>query len=384
MLAVRGPIRASYLRETAGKLGWLKPGVGTDRGATRDLMTTQSSTKPEPGERSLCSCTPLGHDEVRDAIRRSTYRQVEEVLEGLDFDNPDGCARCRPAIDYYLTCAHPASAPGDPQSRPVNERVHANIQQDGSFSVVPRLFGGVVTPEQLRVLADVAERHGVETIKVTGAQRIDLLGVPGERLVSVFEELNAGGMVSGHAYARAVRNVKACVGSRWCRYGHNDAVAMATELEEMTWATATPHKFKLAVSACYRNCAEATIKDFGIVAMEEGFRLFVGGSGGIRVRAGQLLAHVHSEREVLELCGGFLQLYREEAHYGERSWGFIRRVGMDYVRERVVRDPAGRSALFRRLLVSVRHRQRDPWESRVGEAPTDFVPLRRLTRREAS
>jgi nitrite reductase (NADH) large subunit len=232
----------------------------------------------------------------------------------------------------------------------------------------------------LRALADTAERHGVSTIKITGAQRVDLLGVQKTQLPAIWSDLNAAGFVSGHAYARAVRAVKTCVGSEWCRYGILDAVSMGVAIEEMTWGSWTPHKVKMGVSGCARNCAEAMVKDFGVVAVENGWDLYVGGSAGYRVRAGKRVARVGSEREVLEYCGAFLQLYRGEGWYGERTGDFVQRVGVDYVRERLVKDPYGRSQLFRTFYRSQHGNQCDPWQEQARGHADDFVPLSRLIR----
>jgi nitrite reductase (NADH) large subunit len=245
--------------------------------------------------------------------------------------------------------------------------MHANIQKDGTYSVVPRMWGGVTTAAELRAIADVVDKFRIPTVKVTGGQRIDLLGVRKEQLPEVWRDLNAAGMVSGHAYGKALRTVKTCVGSEWCRFGTQDSTAMGIALERMTWGSWTPHKTKLAVSGCPRNCAEATIKDFGVVATESGWDLHVGGNGGIKVRATDLLAKVITSEEVLEYCAAFMQLYREEAHYLERTAPWIERVGIDYVRNRL-RDPGARRLLHTRFMDSQRHAQRDPWAERAGGA----------------
>ena len=243
--------------------------------------------------------------------------------------------------------------------------MHANIQKDGTYSVVPRMWGGVTSAAELRAIADVVDKHGIPTVKVTGGQRIDLLGVRKAQLPEVWRDLNAAGLVSGHAYGKALRTVKTCVGSEWCRFGTQDSTAMGVALEKMTWGSWTPHKTKMAVSGCPRNCAEATIKDFGVVATEAGWDLHVGGNGGIRVRVTDLLTKVTTEAEVLEYAAAFMQLYREEAWYLERTAPWIERVGVDYVRDRLA-DPAVRAALRERFQDSQRHAQRDPWADRAA------------------
>ena len=328
-----------------------------------------------PKVKPLCNCTVHGHEAIRAAIVERKLKTIPDMMRAMDWATPNGCASCRPALNFYLLCAWPAEYADDSRSRFVNERMHANIQKDGTYSVVPRMWGGVTTAAELRAIADVVDKFQIPTVKVTGGQRIDLLGVRKEQLPEVWRDLNAAGMVSGHAYGKALRTVKTCVGSEWCRFGTQDSTAMGIALERMTWGSWTPHKTKLAVSGCPRNCAEATIKDFGVVATESGWDLHVGGNGGIKVRTTDLLAKVTTEQEVLEYCAAFMQLYREEAHYLERTAPWIERVGIDYIRQRL-RDPGGRRLLQDRFVESQRHAQRDPWAERAdGAEPHDFRAL---------
>jgi nitrite reductase (NADH) large subunit len=325
----------------------------------------------------MCRCTSLSHEEVRKHIREDGLTTVREVMATLGWANPDGCHSCRPAINFYLLCAHPESYRDDPQSRFINERAHANIQKDGTFSVIPRMWGGVTNAKELRAIADVVEKHNIPSVKVTGGQRIDMLGVKKEDLPAVWKDLNDAGMVSGHAYAKALRTVKTCVGSEWCRFGTQDSTGMGIALEKMTWGSWHPHKVKLAVSGCPRNCAEATIKDFGVVAVDSGWELHIAGNGGIKVRATDFLCKVSTEEEVLEYCGAFLQLYREEARYLDRTAPWVERVGLDYVKARIVDDEAGRKSLHARFLYSQQFFQTDPWEERNPgkEAAVEFRAL---------
>jgi nitrite reductase (NADH) large subunit len=328
-----------------------------------------------PRVKPVCKCTSHGHDAVRAAIRDQGLRTIPAVMRALDWRTPDGCASCRPALNYYLLCAWPNTYRDDSRSRFVNERMHANIQKDGTYSVVPRMWGGVTSAAELRAIADVVDKYDIPTVKVTGGQRIDLLGVRKEQLPAVWRDLNAAGMVSGHAYGKALRTVKTCVGSEWCRFGTQDSTAMGIALERMTWGAWTPHKTKMAVSGCPRNCAEATIKDFGVVATEAGWDLHVGGNGGIKVRVTDLLGKVNTEAEVLEYAGAFMQLYREQAWYLERTAPWIERVGIDHVRTTLA-DPATRTALHARFQESQRFAQRDPWADRAaGVDAHEFKPL---------
>ena len=339
------------------------------------LLALGSEYDPTPKVKTMCKCTPLGHDAVRAAITDRKLKSIPAVMRALDWITPDGCASCRPALNFYLLCAWPGEYVDDARSRFVNERMHANIQKDGTYSVIPRMWGGTTTAAELRAIADVVDKYQIPTVKVTGGQRIDLLGVRKEQLPDVWRDLNAAGMVSGHAYGKALRTVKTCVGSEWCRFGTQDSTAMGIALEKMTWGSWTPHKTKLAVSGCPRNCAEATIKDFGVIATESGWDLHVGGNGGITVRVTDLLAKVTTEAEVLEYCAAFMQLYREEARYLERTAPWIERVGIAYVRDRLS-DAGGRRLLSDRFHVSQRHAQQDPWAERAAGAEShEFRPL---------
>lgn len=327
-------------------------------------------------KKTVCPCTDLSHDEVRAAIIASQLKSMPAVRTALKWKSPEGCQKCRPALNYYLLCAWPGEYTDDYRSRFVNERVHANIQKDGTYSVVPRMWGGVTTPAELRAIAEVAEKYEIPTVKVTGGQRIDLLGVRKEDLPGVWKDLGAAGMVSGHAYAKGLRTVKTCVGSEWCRFGTQDSTGLGIKLEKMCWGSWTPHKVKLAVSGCPRNCAEATIKDVGVVCVEAGYDIMVGGNGGIDVRVTDKLVRVVSEEEVLEYTGAFLQMYREEAHYLERTAPWVARVGIDTVRKRLVDDAEQRKALFGRFMYAQKFAQIDPWAERAAGAEAhEFAPL---------
>ncbi len=332
-------------------------------------------------EPAICACCELGHDAIRRAIVERPLKSMAEVRRALGWKTADGCHKCRPALNYYLLCAWPGEYGDDPRSRFVNERVHANIQKDGTYSVVPRMWGGLTTPAELRAIADAAERHRVPTVKITGGQRIDLLGVKKEQLPAVWADLNRAGLVSGHAYAKGLRTVKTCVGSEWCRFGTQDSPGLGVKIEKMCWGSWTPHKVKLAVSGCPRNCAEATIKDVGVVCVESGYDIVVGGNGGVEVRVTDHLVRVATEAEVLEHVGAFLQLYREEARYLERTAPWVARVGIDYVRRRVVADAAERQALNARFLHSQSFAQIDPWAERAahGVDAHEFAPLERVS-----
>jgi len=235
------------------------------------------------------------------------------------------------------------------------------------------------SPAQLRAIADAAEHFNAREVHITGSQRIDLFGIRKQDLPGIWAFLGERGMVSGHAYGKALRTVKTCVGATWCRFGTQDSTTLGIELERMTWGSWMPHKFKMAVSGCPRNCAEATIKDFGVVGIDSGWELHVGGNGGVKVRATDVLCRVATEAEVKEHCAAFIQLYREEARYLERTAPWIERVGLAYVKRRVLDDPVGRSALYERFLEAQAGAQDDPWAARAAGAEAhEFTPLAAL------
>lgn len=351
--AVRGTCKASA-------------SCGSCTGLVETLLALTLGDEVQSGPKTMCKCTSFGHDDVRREIVAQGMRSIPEVMQKLHWTTPDGCSSCRPALNYYLLCALPGDYVDDQQSRFVNERMHANIQKDGTYSVVPRMWGGLTNPRELRAIADVVEKYDAPMVKVTGGQRLDIFGIKKEDLPAVWADLNAAGMVSGHAYGKSLRTVKTCVGSEWCRFGTQDSTGLGVKIEHMTWGSWMPHKFKIAASGCPRNCAEATIKDFGVVCVDSGYELHVGGNGGIHVRATDLLCKVATEQEAMDYCAAFIQLYREEARYLERTAPWIERVGVDYVKSRIVKDDAGREALRARFLYSQSFSQEDPWAKRAA------------------
>ena len=326
-----------------------------------------------PRKKAICACTDLSHDEVRIAIRKDHLISQEQMREHLNWKTPSGCATCRPAINYYLISTWPHEAKDDPQSRFINERAHANIQKDGTYSVVPRMYGGLTTPAELRRIADVAEKYQVPTVKMTGGQRIDLLGIKKEDLPAVWKELD---MPSGHAYGKSIRTVKTCVGDEHCRFGTQSSMRMGVELERMLFGMYAPHKVKLAVSGCPRNCAEAGIKDVGVIGVESGWEIYIAGNGGIKTEVAQFLCKVKTDEDVMEYAGAFLQLYREEAWYLYRTVHYVSRVGLEYIAQRIVHDAENRKALFERLLFDLKDAP-DPWKD-FAKARVDlrqFTPI---------
>ncbi|NWQ41501.1 NAD(P)/FAD-dependent oxidoreductase [Bacillus sp. EB106-08-02-XG196] len=278
---------------------------------------------------AICGCTTFSRDEVLAEIREKGLTHIREVMNVLEWKT-DGCSKCKPALNYYLGMIDPLHYQDEKEARYVNERMHANIQKDGTYSVVPRMYGGVTTSGDLRKIADVADKYKVGMIKVTGGQRIDLLGVNKEDLPKIWKELD---MPSGSAYSKGLRTVKTCVGENYCRFGTQDSIGMGIRLERKFEGLNTPHKVKMAVSACPRNCAESGIKDVGVVGVEGAWEMYVGGNGGTHLREADLLFKFKTGDELVEMIGAFLQYYRESAKYLERTSAWVDRLGLEHIRE---------------------------------------------------
>ncbi len=337
------------------------------------MFTAGGDYSATPKKKAVCACTDASHQEVRDTIRNEKILTIDGVYQRLGWKTPNGCASCRPALNYYLISTWPKEAQDDPQSRFINERSHANIQKDGTYSVVPRMWGGETTAADLRRIADVADKYAIPTVKVTGGQRIDLLGVKKEDLKGVWQDL---GMPSGFAYGKSLRTVKTCVGSDWCRFGTQNSTQLGKDLERALWAMYSPHKVKLAVSGCPRNCAEAGIKDVGIIGVDSGWEMYVGGNGGIKTEVAEFFVKLKTPAEVLAYAGPFSQLYREGGWYLERTVHYINRVGLDYVKDKILNNAELRKQLWERLQFAL-DGAADPWLA-SAEASVDvrqFEPV---------
>ncbi|WCM89859.1 nitrite reductase large subunit NirB [Acidovorax sp. NCPPB 3576] len=321
------------------------------------MFTAGGDYSATPKTKAVCGCTDHGHQAVRDAIRANKLLSIGDVFAFLEWKTPNGCATCRPAVNYYLISTWPKEAKDDPQSRAINERSHANIQKDGTYSVIPRMWGGETTASELRRIADVVDKYQIPTVKVTGGQRIDLLGVKKEDLQAVWKDI---GMPSGHAYAKALRTVKTCVGSEWCRMGTQDSTQMGKDLERAMWRMYAPHKVKFAVSGCPRNCAESGIKDVGIIGVDSGWEMYIAGNGGIKTEVAHFFTKLKTAAEVLEYTGAFCELYRQEGWYLERTVHYVNRVGLDHVKKRILEDHEGRRALWEQLQFAL-DGEPDPW-----------------------
>lgn len=304
----------------------------------------------------LCDCFPLGWEDIRREVIASGLKSVSEILHQLG--NGIGCATCKPGLNYMLSEIYIGNYRRENGALFVNDRFHANIQKDATFSVVPRIYGGVTTPAELRRIADVADKYNVPMVKITGGQRIDLLGIPAEQLTGVWADL---GMPSGHAYTKAVRTCKTCVGETFCRFGLQDSITLGIEIEKRYQGIPCPGKLKMAVSGCPRNCAEAGVKDIGIVGIQTGWEIYVGGNGGVKVRTADRLAVVRSREEAIDLTGIFTQYYRENARWLERTSHFVERLGIEHIREVVLENKLGIVNRLRCRIEEVVAAYKDPW-----------------------
>ncbi|GAB1156443.1 NADPH-nitrite reductase [Paenibacillus illinoisensis] len=309
-------------------------------------------------KQGICGCTSLSRDEIVAEIKQKGLQTTKEVMNVLGWSQPEGCSKCRPAMNYYLGMIAPDTHEDEKESRFVNERMNANIQKDGTYTVVPRMYGGVTTPEELKRIADISVKYDVKAVKVTGGQRLDLIGVKKEDLPHVWAELD---MPSGYAYAKSLRTVKTCVGSQFCRFGTQDSMAMGALLERKFERLDLPAKFKMAVNGCPRNCAESCTKDIGIVGNDGGWELFIGGNGGIKARLADSLCKVKTDAELIELCGAIIQYYRETGNYLERTSEWVERMGLEQIRSVVVDNLEERKALMERIEFALSHVE-DPWK----------------------
>ncbi len=328
-----------------------------------------------PAAASVCGCTDMTHEDVRRMIKSQKLTSMPAVWQECGWKTPDGCHVCRPALNFYLLADWPLEYQDDPQSRFINERKHANIQKDGTYSVVPRMWGGITTPQELRAIADAADKYMVPTVKVTGGQRIDLLGVKGEDLPDIWADLNAAGMVSGFAYSKGLRTVKTCVGTDHCRFGTQDSTGLGIKLEQTLHGAWTPHKLKLAVSGCPRNCAEATCKDIGIICVDSDYQISIGGAAGMDVKETELLCQVATEDEAILVIKAVTQLYRDNAKYLDRIYKWMAKVGLDWIKERI---EAERDALVERFELSQTIYRKDPWAEHATGQAGRYQPLANL------
>ncbi len=346
-------------------------GCGSCKAIVGELVewSCNGQVEEDPSMHYYVPAIPLAKPDLVEAIREQNLRSVSAVFDALADGKDDPASK--PGLASLLRTIWSDEYEDERDARFVNDRVHANIQNDGTFSVIPRIYGGVTSAAELRRIADVAEKYQARMVKITGGQRIDLLGLKKSDLPAIWSDL---GMPSGHAYTKAFRTCKTCVGTEFCRYGVGDSTTLGIKIEKRFQGIESPHKMKLAASGCPRNCAEATVKDLGAVAVENGWQIYVGGAAGATVRAADLLATVKTHDEVLTLMGRFIQYYRENARYGERSYGFVARVGIERLKSILIDDSEGEAARLDREIEAAVAAYRDPWtEGRHPHEPTQFA-----------
>ncbi|MGF4043401.1 nitrite reductase large subunit NirB [Paenarthrobacter nitroguajacolicus] len=304
---------------------------------------------------------PLDKPALMAEIRARGLRSVSQVFAALAPGRLED-AKSKMALASLMKMMLADQYVDERDARFINDRVHANIQRDGTFSVVPQMKGGVTSVQQLRRIADVAEKHSIPMIKLTGGQRIDLLGVPKEDLPQVWADLD---MPSGYAYGKSFRTVKTCVGKDYCRFGTGDSTGLGIGLESRFQGIEAPAKLKLAVSGCPRNCAESLVKDVGVVAVEGGrWEIYVGGAAGAHIRKGDLLVTVDTPEEVTLLAGRFMQYYRENANWLERTYAFVPRVGIEHLRSVILEDSEGIASRLDAAMQASVDAYADPWSER--------------------
>jgi nitrite reductase (NADH) large subunit len=304
---------------------------------------------------------PMAKDALMAAIREQELRSVSAVFAALAPGGEED-VKSKMGLASLLRTMWADAYIDERDARFINDRVHANIQRDGTFSVVPQMKGGCTTPDQLRRIADVADKYSVPLVKLTGGQRIDLLGIRKEDLPAVWEDLD---MPSGYAYGKSFRTVKTCVGQDFCRFGLGDSTKLGIDIEDRFQGLESPAKMKLSVSGCPRNCAESYVKDVGVVAIGDGrWEIYVGGAAGAHIRKGDVLATVDSPEAVMKLTGRFMQYYRENANWLERTYSFVPRIGIERLREIIVEDSEGLGERLDAAMQASIDNYSDPWKER--------------------
>lgn len=315
---------------------------------------------------------PLTKPELIRACREQNLKSVSAVFQALAGGKED--AASKPGLASLLSSIWAGEYVDERDARFINDRVHGNIQKDGTFSVVPQMPGGVTNAAELRRIADVADKYSIPMVKLTGGQRIDLLGVKKDDLPSVWRDLD---MPSGHAYSKRYRTCKTCVGTDFCRFGVGDSTSLAIKIEHKFQGLDTPGKLKLATAGCPRNCSEAMVKDIGAVAVEGGkWEIYVGGAAGAHVRKGDILCVVGSHEDVIKYAARFIQYYRENAKYLERTYGFLERLGIEKIRSVVVDDSEGIAGQLDAAISASVAVYCDPWKEAYAPAtPNQFASL---------
>ena len=315
-------------------------------------------TEEDPSVHYYVPGVPLTKPELIRAIMERELKSVSAVFDYLAGGKED--AASKPGLASLLKTLWKGEYEDEKDARFINERIHANIQKDGTFSVVPQIPGGITSPAQLRRIAFVAEKYHVPLVKLTGGQRIDLLGIRKDDLPKVWHDLD---MPSGYAYGKSYRTCKSCVGSDFCRFGLGDSISLALKIEKEFQGFDSPHKMKLATAGCPRNCSEAMVKDLGAVAVEGGqWEIYIGGAAGSSIRKGDVLCKADTHEDVLMYMGRFIQYYRENAKYLERTHGFVERIGIEKIRSIVIEDSEGIAERLDREIAESKAAYKDPWK----------------------
>jgi nitrite reductase (NADH) large subunit len=346
-------------------------GCGACKGMVSELVEwfCGGAAEEDPTIHYYVPSIPLTKPELMLAVREQGLCSVSQVFAALAGGVED--AASKPALASLLSVVWKGDYVDERDARFINDRVHGNIQKDGTFSVIPEMPGGICTADELRRIAAVADKYHVPLIKLTGGQRIDLVGVAKADLPAVWRDLD---MPAGNAWGKSYRTCKSCIGSDYCRFGLGDSMGLAQELESRFRGLESPGKIKLATAGCPRNCSEALVKDLGAVAVGEGkWELYIGGSAGSHIRKGDLLCVVDSHADVQRIGGRFIQYYREQAKYKERPYAFVERLGIERLRAVILDDSEGIAAELDRALLESAAATRDPWLERDAPAtPTQF------------
>jgi nitrite reductase (NADH) large subunit len=349
-------------------------GCGSCKGLVEELVTWFSGGKLEedPSVHYYVPTIPLAKPELIKAVREKQLKSVSSVFRELAGGHEDPGAK--PALSSLLSTIWAGEYEDERDARFINDRVHGNIQKDGTFSIVPEMPGGVCTPEELIRIGEIARKYAVPLVKLTGGQRIDLVGVPKEQMPDVWRDI---GMPAGYAWGKSYRTCKSCIGVEFCRFGLGDSMALALKIERRFRGIDSPGKLKLATAGCPRNCSEAYVKDVGAVAIGDGkWEIYVGGAAGAHVRKGDLLCTVDSHEEVLKISGRFMQWYREQAKYKERTYTFLERMGIERVRAVVVEDSEGIGASLDAAMEASVSATYDPWlEADKPKTASQFAAL---------
>jgi len=334
-------------------------GCGSCKKLTQEVVEwlCEGKVEEDPSSHYYVPGVALSKPELIAAIKAQNLRSVSAVFDALAGGVDDPASKM--GLSSLLKMVWAGDFIEERDARFINDRAHGNIQKDNTFSVVPQIAGGVTSPDQLRRIADVADKYEIPMVKLTGGQRIDLVGVPKEKLPDVWKDLD---MPSGYAYGKTFRTCKTCLGTEFCRFGVGDSTTLGIRIEQRFQGIESPGKMKLATAGCPRNCSEAMVKDLGAVAVEGGrWEIYIGGAAGAHIRKGDILCVVDTHDDVIQMMGRFMQYYRENAKYLERTYGFVERIGIDRIRSIVVDDSEGIAGALDAAIEASVQAYKDPW-----------------------